>query len=165
MEQNRQSGGSGWIGWVLFFVLIFGSRFAPPVANWLSQTTGLPITPNGLMGTVAVLYIASLVLGPVIGMFLRNLGGGSGDTANPSLPSSTPMPGQASQAPFPSSPPPSSSLPKQPPVRLPPPTSAKTPGAPRWEPIIDPRILVVGIIGVVLFGGFFLLALLFTGTI
>lgn len=45
MQQNRRGGGSGWFGWVIFLFLIFGTRFLPPVANWLSQVTGLSITP------------------------------------------------------------------------------------------------------------------------
>ncbi len=168
MEDNRRRGGSGWLGWVFFFLLIFGSRFAPPVANWLSQQTGFNITSSGIMGALALLYIGSLILGPILGMVLRNVGGG---TDAPTIPQQNNSP---SQSPFPQSggpsaprmPPPST--PQMPPPttpRLPPVTSAKTPGAPRWEPIIEPRILIFGIIGVVFLGGVLLLALIFAGSI
>jgi hypothetical protein len=166
MEGSRRQSSFGWLGWVFFFILIFGSRFAPTVANWLSQVTGLNITAGGLMGTVAVLYIASLILGPILGTVLRNAGGGdSGAPTIPTQPGRSPYPTaggpSAPQMPAPSTPPfPQASTP-----RLPPMTSAKTPGAPRWEPIIDPRILVFGIIGVIVLGGFLLVALLLAGSI
>jgi hypothetical protein len=160
MEQNRRRGGAGWLGWVFFFLLIFGSRFAPPVANWLSQQTGLNITPSGVMGTLAILYIVSLVVVPILSAVLRNAGG---EARAPTLPQQN---SSSSQSPFPQAGPPSAPrLPQQSTMRLPPMTSTKTPGAPRWEPIIDPRILIFGIIGVIVLGGFFLLALLFAGSI
>lgn len=168
MEENRRRGGSGWLGWVFFFLLIFGSRLAPPVANWLSQVTGLNITPSGVMGTLALLYIGSLIIGPILGAVLRNAGG---ESDAPTIPQQNSSP---SQAPFPSagtpsgprmSPPSTPQLPRQAPAKLPPITSAKVPGAPRWEPIIDPRILIFGIIGVIVLGGFLLVALLFAGSI
>lgn len=160
MEENRRRGGAGWLGWVFFFLLIFGSRLAPPVANWLSQQTGLNITPSGVMGTLALLYIASLIAGPIISAVLRNAGGDSSAPTAPTMPQPSTT---SSRTPFP--PAGTSSLPQQRPVRLPPVTSAKMPGAPRWEPIIDPRILVFGVVGVILLGGFLLVVLLFAGSI
>jgi hypothetical protein len=39
----------------------------------------------------------------------------------------------------------------------------RLPGPPRFEPIIDPRILGFGILGLFVFGGFFLVVLLLAG--
>jgi hypothetical protein len=39
------------------------------------------------------------------------------------------------------------------------------PGPPRFEPIIDPRILTFGIIGLLAFGGIFLAILFFAGSL
>jgi hypothetical protein len=42
---------------------------------------------------------------------------------------------------------------------------AKLPGSPQFDPIIDPRILTIGIVGLVLFGGAFLVILALSGGI
>lgn len=182
MSQNR---GSGWISLVIFFLLIFGSRFLPPVANWLSQVTGLAITSGHLIIGLVILSIVISIATPFL-RGLGNLGGGgetslptgSSDASSPYRPNGGTMPGSPSQ-PYPgsSSPPyPSSSSRSSPyasptssslPTMTPPPTRSPTattirpptgeqrlPGPPRFEPIIDPRILTFGLIGLAGLGVF-----------
>lgn len=163
MQQNRRSGGTGWLGWVIFIVLIFGSRFLPPLANWLSQQTGIPISPGALVATIIGLSVALTIVSSVIGEINRNRP--QGDTR---LPTGQPPAGRAPVVPPPQPPPQppttlrTPSLPR--PSRLPS-GEQRLPPPPRFEPIIDPRVLTFGIIGLVVFGGFFLAVLLLSGAL
>ncbi|MFV9507889.1 MAG: hypothetical protein AB4911_25350 [Oscillochloridaceae bacterium umkhey_bin13] len=181
MSQNR---GNGWISLVIFFLLVFGSRVLPPVANWLSQVTGLAITAGHLIIGLVVLSVVISIATPFL-RGLGNLGGGgggggdtrlptgsNGDSSSPYRPNGSGMPSSPSQ-PYPDSSSPSSTTSTSrssspytvptsssspytpPPSRSPtattirPPTGEqRIPGPPRFEPIIDPRILMVGIVGV-----------------
>lgn len=163
-----QSGrGGGWIGWLIFIFVVFGSRFLPPLANWLSQLTGLNITVPMLIGAVVILA----VVGSVGSSLARQLGRarGAGDTRlpttlsppPPTMPSRSGAPAPRSSAPpRPVQLPTSSNLPRP---RLPT-GEQRLPGAPRYEPIIDPRILAFGVVGLLVLGGFFFLALLIAGS-
>lgn len=164
MQQNRRGGGNGWIGWVIFIVLVFGSRFLPPVANWLSQQTGLPISTGALIATIVGLGVVVTIVSSVLGEINRNR-----EQDGPRLPTGMPQarppqatpPSQAPTAPrMPSSP--RSGGARQP---RPPSGEQRLPSPPRFEPIIDPRVLTFGIIGLVVFGGFFFLALLLSGAL
>jgi hypothetical protein len=163
---GQSSRGGGWIGWLIFIVVVFGSRFLPPLANWLSQLTGLPITVPMLIGGLVVLAVVASV-----GSSLAQQVGkarGAGDQRLPttlSAPTSAPprssTPTRPSAPPRPLQLPPSSaSLPRP---RLPS-GEQRLPGPPRYEPIIDPRILAFGIVGLLFLGGFFFLALLLAGS-
>lgn len=168
MVQRKR--GNNWIGWLIFIVLVFGSRLMPPLAAWLSQVTGLAITPPMLIAAVVGLGVLASVLGAV--------GRGLGQARSSSetrLPTTTALPPTLSGAPqrpsapprpiTPSSPPPAA--PRMPSTNLPPARlpsgEQRLPGPPRFEPIIDPRILGFGILGLFVFGGFFLVALLLAG--
>ena len=162
--QQRGRGGNSWIGWVIFVFLVFGSRLLPPVAVWLSQATGLAITAPMLVAVV----IGLSVLGSVVGSAVRSVGKAHASSElRPPTPTMLPPP---------------SGMPPPRPVRparmsqLPPPTGAnplpgmpsgQPPllGPPRFEPIIHPRVLAFGIIGLVVFGGLFLAAVLFAGAL
>ena len=50
------------------------------------------------------------------------------------------------------------------PVRLPP-AEQRLPTPPRFEPIIDPRILTFGIVGLLIFGAIFLAILFLAGSL
>jgi hypothetical protein len=162
-----QSGRGGWIGWLIFIFVVFGSRFLPPLANWLSQVTGLNITVPMLIGAVVILA----VVGSIGSSLARQVSKarGSGDMR---LPTSL-SPPQAGPSPRPGTPPRPVAPPR--PLQLPPSSSnmprarlpsgeQRLPGAPRYEPIIDPRILAFGIVGLLVLGGFFFLALLLAGS-
>lgn len=160
MQQNRR-GGNSWIGWLIFILLVFGSRLLPPVAGWLSQVTGLPISTPVLIAAVVGLGVVASVVSSMIQQGNRSRG-----PAQPRLPmGQDPMP-----PPRPLPPPPLSGQPNTLGTggapRVPQPTGEqRLPGPPRFEPIIDPRVLTVGLIGLVIVGGLFFLALLLTGAI
>ncbi len=157
--QQRGRGGNSWIGWVIFVLLVFGSRLLPPVAAWLSQATGLPITTPMLIAVAVGLS----VVGSVVGSVARSVGKAraSSETRLPTMttlppPSSTSAP-RMSQLPRPSSG-------ANPPPRLPS-GQQQLPGPPRFEPIIHPRVLTFGIIGLLVIGGLFLAAVLMLGVL
>ena len=145
MQQKRRADIGSWLSWLIFLLLIFGSRFLPPVANWLTQTTGLPITTPMLIGALVVLSIVVSVIGSVARR------------------------SEQPQDPLERSPAPPTSLPDLPTASSPlPPSSVDSvgrlrnlgpqpmPQPTRFEPIINLRILVVGIIIGLLFIGLFL---------
>jgi len=160
--QRSERGGGGWIGWLIFFLLIFGFRFLPPVANWLTQVTGITIT-------VPMLIIAFTVLAVVasIGSSLARAAGRAGNAGQPpGMPPSLPVPPQPSVPPKPASSPwpptpPSTSLPR---ARLPS-GQEQLPKPPRFEPIIDPRILAAGIAGLLILGAVALYVLVVAGAL
>jgi hypothetical protein len=163
-----QSGRGGWIGWLIFIFVVFGSRFLPPLANWLSQITGLTITVPMLIGAAVILA----VVGSIGSSLARQVGKsrGAGDTRLPttlsppqaSATSRTGMPSRPSAPPRPVQLPPSgANLPRP----RTPSGEQRLPGPPRYEPIIDPRILAFGIIGLLFLGGLFFLALLLAGSL
>jgi hypothetical protein len=163
-----QSGrGGGWIGWLIFIFVVFGSRFLPPLANWLSQLTGLNITVPMLIGAVVVLAVVGSVGSALARQAAKARS--AGDTRLPtalsppqaSAPPRSGMPSRQSAPPRPLQPPSSPSLPRP---RMPS-GEQRLPGPPRYEPIIDPRILAFGIIGLLFLGGFFFLALLLAGSL
>lgn len=154
MQQNRR-GRNGWIGWVIFALVIFGPRFLGPVASTLSQATGLPISTGVLLATI----IGLGVVGSIVSSIVREVNRGRSSTET-RLPTGMPP-----SMPPPAAPPPTVARPPSTPggvtpLRLPP-GEQRLPGPPRFEPIIDPRILTWGILGLILFGGFFLVALYF----
>lgn len=171
MQQNRRSG-NGWIGWLIFIVLVFGSRFLPPVAAWLTQVTGLPISTPVLIAVIVGLGVVGSIVGSVLQEVSRNRG--ANETRLPTgLPPSTPPQTIAPPRPTSTPPRPTSAPPRPTGAR---PTGGaqqarvqsgeqRLPGPPRFEPIIDPRVLTFGIIGLVIFGGFFLVALLLSGSL
>ncbi len=163
MQQNRR-GGNGWLGWVIFVVLIFGSRFLPPVANWLSQVTGLQISAPMLVAAIVGLGVLSTIFGSIATEVRRNRS--DGDTRLPTgqqpvQPPQTLSPPRSSGAPPATPAPRASGLPRMRQSS----GDQRLPGPPRFEPIIDPRVLTIGIIGLVLFGGFFFVALLLSGAL
>jgi hypothetical protein len=153
-----QRGRGGWIGWLIFVLVVFGSRLLPPLAQWLSQVTGLPISPPLLIAAIAILA----VIASAGSSAMRQLGKarGANDTRLPTT--TTASPPQPTTLSRPSAPPRPVKLPTstnlQPP-RLPS-GEQRLPSPPRYDPIIDPRVLAFGIIGLVLLGGFFFVALL-----
>jgi len=156
---NRKRGGINWgslIGWVIFILVIAGG----PLFNLLSRVVGGAITlPANLPGLLPI-AIGGLVVLSIIVSAVRALGGGNRtggaprlptDLSRPSRPPSAPMPpfGGSTRGPqrSPGTPAPraftlpSSSAPQQ---RLP---------ASRFDPVISPAILTVGILGLLALGG------------
>ncbi len=153
MQQKRRSDVGSWLSWLIFLLLIFGSRFLPPVASWLTQTTGLPITTPMLIGALVMLSIAVSLISSVA---RRGEQPREPLERPPTLPTSLPDLPTAS-SPFP--PPAVEATGK---LRDLGPQSVPQP--PRFEPIISPRMLIVGIIGLGFIGLFLFLAMLIVGT-
>lgn len=155
MEDNRRSGNAfSWVGWLIFFLLIFGSSFLPPIAHWLSQQTGVSITPSmliaGIIGASVLISIASSVVQAV------NQGREANDTR---LPTGQPPTIQPPSLPKPNAYMPPSTL-NDAQIRQRALSEQELPPPPQFEPIINPRILTFGIVGVIVIGGFFGLVLL-----
>lgn len=164
---QRSGRGGSWIGWLIFLFLVFGVRFLPPVATWLSQVTGLTITvPMLIMAVVGLTLVVSIV-----GAVTRTIGEARG-------PDATDLPTTTIKPPMPTAP--SLPPPKLPKASSPWPTSAPSselprahmpsgkqqlPRPPRFEPIIDPRILLFGILGIAVLGGLVLLFLFLSGAL
>lgn len=158
---SRGERGSGWIGWLIFLFILFGFRLLAPLANWLSQVTGLPITPPLLF--IAIIALAVMV--SFVNSLIRSAGrsGGGSDTR---LPTSLPVPSSSTDSQTISSPSP-------PPVTLsgnPPPAQLtlgeeQLPRPPKFEPIIDPRIFAAGIAGFVILGALAFLFLVLAGAL
>ncbi|NJN15043.1 MAG: hypothetical protein HC822_01395 [Oscillochloris sp.] len=174
MQRNR----GGWLGWVFFLFLIFGAQLVPPIARALSQLTGQPISSGMVFGGFVVLYVILMIAQSVIGGLGRmNQGGDTRLPTNTTVPPRPMQPPPQRRQPTTISTPPSpeqiraqttarrsSGTPGAPSIRTP--NSALPPsGPPRFEPIIDPRILAFGIIGVVFFGLFLVVAIFLSGAI
>ncbi|MEI7772502.1 MAG: hypothetical protein WCI67_21110 [Chloroflexales bacterium] len=153
MEPKRKrGGGNNWIGLVIFLVIAFGSPVANFITGLIFQITGQPVSSNLLaIGMVALIVLAVAV--SVISSVLRSAGGGNTGSETTLPTSASP---QASAPPRPSPPPIMGGVGQQP---------TQFPGSPRFEPVINPRILAIGAIGLILFGGVFLAILALSGGI
>ncbi|WP_129632316.1 hypothetical protein [Candidatus Oscillochloris fontis] len=143
--QRKQN--NSWIGIVIFLLIMFGSPITRFLANMIYQATGMQVDPNMLL---VGLIILSVVLSSIVPL-LRGLGGESrnNEVRLPTEPTSaSPM-----------------KLPTNPPAMTPPPTPPQLSASPRFEPIVDPRILIVGLFGLVFFVVIFLFILSMTGVI
>ncbi|NTU82300.1 MAG: hypothetical protein HGA45_23465 [Chloroflexales bacterium] len=160
MQQNRR-GGNSWIGWLIFIFLVFGSRFLPPIAGWLSQATGLPISVPLIIAAVVGLGVVASIVSSVVQEINKNR-----DTGQNGLPTGLPpaLPPRPAAPPTPPARPPSARIEGTAPMSLPS-AEQRLPGPPSFEPIINPRVLTLGIIGLVIIGGFFFLALLIAGAL
>ncbi|MEI7645985.1 MAG: hypothetical protein WCJ55_17080 [Chloroflexales bacterium] len=137
MEPKRKrSGGNNWVGMVIFLVLAFGSPLARIISSLIFQSIGVTVSSNVLaIGLVTLIVLAVAVA--AIGSALR--GTGRINT------------GSATQLPPGPTTPPQIGVPTQ------------FPGSPRFEPVINPRILTIGIVGLIIFGGVFLAILAIFG--
>jgi hypothetical protein len=164
--QQRGRGGNGWIGWVIFFLLIFGSRLLPPIAGWLTQLTGFTITPPMLIVGLIALSVVGSLAGSVGRQISRARASGETRLPTPLAPPASQAPPAARPAPprTPGSLPPTLSVDKLPPPRLPS-GEQKLPSPPRFEPIIDPRVLTFGILGLLGLGAIFLVLLAIGGAL
>ncbi len=149
MEQRRR--GSGWIGWLVFLLFILAPSILPPVAQWLSQQTGLAIGTTDLFIAIIVMLVIFSIGSSVFGA-LRRSGEGAGSLPLPGSDEPFRLPSGPGDGDMMRTPPP----PPEPP-RLPR-SSMEHPGAPRVEPLISGRILLIGIVGL-FFLGLFLAAL------
>ncbi len=144
---QRKQNNNSWAGIIVFLLLMFGSPITRFLTSVIYQATGIQVNPGMLLVGLIILSVIVSLLVPM----LRNIGGESrsNETRLPTGPTHMP----------PSSPP---STPR---AMTPPPTPPQISAAPRFDPIIDPRILIFGVIGLVFFGVIFLFMLSMTGVI
>ena len=143
MQENNKKRGANWssvIGWLIFILVIAGGPLLNLLRNALGNTVNLPsnLLPMLIGGLVALSILVSVV---------RSMAGSRRNQSDTRLPT-----GNAPMPPFggPAAP------------RMPPSTVAKQfptsrdqrlPSAPRFEPVINPRIVALGIVGVLLLAG------------
>lgn len=148
---QRKRGGNNWIGIVVFLAIVIG----PPIANALSriifQATGYSVSSDLIIGGIIILAILTS-----IGVSVARSAGRINSGSETRLPTTTVSPPPMSQPPRPSTPPTMRGPTSQP---------TKLPGAPKFEPVIDPRILTFGLVGLACFGVIFFAILSFAGGI
>jgi hypothetical protein len=169
--QNNKKKRSGWgsaIGWLIFILIFARGPITRLVQSALSGSSGTFTLPTNL-STLIPLAVAAVVVLTIAASAVRAIGGRRGQDerlptgTQPPRPMSLPMP------PFGGP-----SAPIMPPARAAQPSSPRAftmpaagsqqqlPTAPRFEPIISPRIVLLGIAGLVALGalGLFMLGLL-----
>jgi hypothetical protein len=152
---NRKRRGINWgsaIGWLIFILVIAGGPIINLLRRILGGTIALPANTANLLPIV----IGGLVVLSIIVSALRALGNANrtstrlpSELSTPARPPSAPMPPFGGAARRPSAPPaspraftlPLSSTQQQ---RLP---------TPRFDPVINPLILAIGIVGLLVLGG------------
>ncbi len=180
-KKPKRNASGNWIGIVIFILVIAGPQIANVISNLISSISGgaVSLSPNTL---IPLLILGAVLLSALIGVgrALRSAGdtrAGPAPSRGSNMPrppmsspgSSAPGAGQRPAAPLPPrnfSPPSSSSLPKslqqnQQSSDLRP---GQLPGPPRFEPIVDPRVLSFGLAGLLVFGVIFGLLFVFAGT-
>ncbi|HEU5099918.1 MAG TPA: hypothetical protein VFU22_12895 [Roseiflexaceae bacterium] len=143
MQENKKRGGnwSSAIGWLIFILVIAGGPLLNLLRTALGGTINLP--PNLLP-----MLIGGLVALSILVSVLRSVGGSRPRQRDTRLPTgSSPLP------PFgqPANPVIRPSAPPRP--YAPPSIDARLPSAPRFEPVINPKILAFGIVGLLVLAG------------
>ena len=145
MQQNNKKRGASWssaIGWLIFILVIAGGPLLNLLRTALGSTVNLPsnLLPMLIGGLVALSVLVSVV---------RSVGASRPRQRDTRLPTgSPPLPpfaGPAGPAIPPSTSPPRPYLPAG--------RDGRLPGAPRFEPVINPKILAFGIVGVLVLAG------------
>lgn len=144
MQENkkRRTSWSSAIGWLIFILVVAGGPLLNLLRTALGSTINLPsnLLPTLIGGLVALSILVSVV---------RSLGGsrrGQNDTQLPT--------GNAPMPPFggPTTPrmPPSTVVPQ---AYSPAGRDKRLPSAPRFEPVFNPKLVAIGIVGVLLLVG------------
>ena len=139
MEENNKKRGTNWssaIGWLIFILVIAGG----PLLNLLRGALGGAVSlPSNLLP----MLIGGLVLLSILISVARSLGGARRGRSDTRLPTGAePMPPFGGPA-VPPMPPPSPRAFTMPPSSRQP----ALPSPPRFEPVINPKILALGIVG------------------
>ena len=158
---NRKRRGFNWssaIGWIIFLAIVV----ARPLYQVLRPLLGGLSLPGNLTSLIPI-AIGGLVVLTVVVAALRAIGTAT-RSSSPSLPTELGRPARPPSAPMPpfggaASRPPAAPSPR---AFTMPPGSAPQPrlSTPRFDPLINPLILVIGIVGLLALGGvgLFLLA-------
>jgi hypothetical protein len=144
MQENKKRGTS-WssvIGWLIFILVVAGG----PLLNLLRGALGGVINlPNNLLP----ILIGGLVVLSILVSAVRSMAGSRRNQSDTRLPT-----GNAPMPPFagPAAPrmPPSTTVPQP---YSPAGRDQRLPSAPRFEPVINPKIVALGIVGMLLLAG------------
>ena len=143
MQENNKKRGTSWssaIGWLIFILVVAGG----PLLNLLRGALGGVVS---LPANLLPMLIGGLVALSILVSVMRSLAGSRRGQSDTRLPT-----GNAPMPPFagPAAPrmPPSTRLPQSPAGR-----DQRLPSATRFEPVINPKLVVLGIIGVLLLAG------------
>ena len=143
MQENNKKRGVSWssaIGWLIFILVVAGGPLLNLLRSALGGVVNLPanLLPILIGGLVALSILVSVV---------RSLAGSRRSQGDTRLPTgNAPMPPFAGQA----APrmPPSTAVPQSPAGR-----DQRLPSATRFEPVINPKLVALGIVGVLLLAG------------
>ena len=157
MGENRKRNRINWgslIGWLIFILIIAGGPLARLIGRAVGGSVSLPA--NWLPILIGTLVVLSIVVSAVraLGTTVRSRGDVRlpTDASAPPRAPSAPMPPFGGPAGLPQQPPAPPATPRS--FTLPPDRAApRLPPAPRFEPVINPRILLLGILGLILLGG------------
>jgi len=141
------------LGWLIFILVVGGTQILPPIWRALSGSAPPAYLVSYLIGGLVALTIIVSVARSIVRASARH-----GDTRLPTgapTRSNAPMPpfgGPGTSTRMPAAPrlPPAAAPPGQ--VRLGRSNEARLPPKPRFEPIINPVVLTIGLIGLVLLG-------------
>jgi hypothetical protein len=144
MQENKKRG-TNWssaIGWLIFILVVAGG----PLLNLLRGALGGVINlPNNLLP----ILIGGLVVLSILVSAVRSMAGSRRNQSDTRLPT-----GNAPMPPFagPAAPrmPPSTTVPQP---YSPAGRDQRLPSAPRFEPVINPKIVALGIVGMLLLAG------------
>jgi hypothetical protein len=143
MQEHNKKRGANWssvIGWLIFILVIAGGPLLNLLRNALGSAVNLP-------SNLLPMLIGGLVVLSILVSVVRSMAGSRRNQSDTRLPTgNTPMPPFGGPA-----------APRMPPSTIGPqfPTGRdqRLPNAPRFEPVINPKIAALGIVGVLLLAG------------
>jgi hypothetical protein len=153
---NRKRRGFNWnsaIGWIIFLAIVL----ARPLYQVLQPLLGGNVTLPANLTSLIPIAIGGLVVLSVVVAALRAIGNAT-RSSSPQLPTDASRPVRPPSAPMP---PFGGASPRQPPATPSPRGFTMPPGSasqqrlqtPRFDPLINPLILVIGVLGLVVLGG------------
>jgi hypothetical protein len=145
MQENNKKRGTSWssaIGWLIFILVVAGGPLLTLLRGALGGVVNLP-------ANLLPMLIGGLVVLSILVSVVRSLGGSRRSQSDTRLPTgNAPLPPFAGPA-----------APRMPPSTIVPQSynpagrDQRLPSAPRFEPMINPRIVAIGIVGVLLLAG------------
>jgi hypothetical protein len=151
-RKRRRFNWSSAIGW-LIFLLVIGGR---PIISLLRGVFGNTITLPANLPSLLPIAIGGLVVLSIVVAALRAIGNAT-RSGSPQLPTELGRPARPPSAPMP---PFGGTAPRQPPATpsprgftLPSSSTPQRLPTPRFDPLLNPLILVIGVVGLIVLGG------------
>jgi hypothetical protein len=151
-RKRRRPNWSSAIGWIIFLLIVAGQ----PIYRLLRSVLGGNLALPGNLSSLIPIAIGGLVVLTVVVAALRAIGNAT-RSSSPQLPTELGRPVRPPSAPMP----PFGGRPPQPPA-IPAPRAFTLPSgsappqrlsAPRFDPLINPLILAIGVLGLLVLGG------------